>query len=68
MIRESVRPRFLGGTVVLTRRWGPVDLAKSLMALDERKDLLAGWQEPGSALEIIFLYALRSFPCPIGDY
>lgn len=26
------------------------------MALDERKDLLKGWEEPGSALEIIFLY------------
>lgn len=31
------------------------DLAKSLMALDERKDLLHDWEGSGSVLEIIFL-------------
>jgi hypothetical protein len=33
-----------------------IDLAKSLMALDERKDLLNEWDAKDSALEIIFLY------------
>jgi hypothetical protein len=31
------------------------------MALDDRKDLLKNWEESGSALEIIFLYAFPTF-------
>lgn len=43
-----------------------VDLAKSLMALDERKDLLHEWESSGSVLEIVFLYVQRCCGRPTG--
>ncbi|KAI5449589.1 Hairy/enhancer-of-split with YRPW motif protein 2 [Naganishia albida] len=37
-----------------------IHLAKSLMALDDRTDLLEGYERPGSALEIIFLEMMQA--------
>ncbi|GHJ89415.1 hypothetical protein NliqN6_5817 [Naganishia liquefaciens] len=37
-----------------------IHLAKSLMALDERKDLLNDWDSSGSVLEIIFLEMMQA--------
>jgi hypothetical protein len=55
--RAMIREPFNNGSLTCVLMTGWIrDLAKSLMALDERKDLLDGWDTKDSALEIIFLY------------